>query len=42
MESGTKLGHHQIPSLLRKSGMVEVWLAPNTRIGRGNSWPQRS
>ena len=34
MESGTKLGHYEILSLVGKGGMIEVWRARDTKLGR--------
>ena len=34
MESGTKLGHHEILTLLGKGGMGEVYRAKDEKIGR--------
>ena len=34
MESGTKLGHYKIGTLLGKGGMGEVWRAKDTKLGR--------
>ncbi len=34
MESGTKLGHFEIGTLLGKGGIGEVWRAPDTKLGR--------
>ena len=34
MESGTKLGHYEISTLLGKGGMGEVWRVQDTKLGR--------
>ena len=34
MESGTKLSHYEISTLLGKGGMGEVWRAKDTKLGR--------
>ena len=34
MESGTKLGHYEISTLLGKGGMGEVYSAIETRLSR--------
>ena len=34
MESGTKLGHYEISTLLGKGGMGEVWRARDMKLGR--------
>ena len=34
MESGTKLGHYEISTLLGKDGMGEVWKVKPTDLGR--------
>ena len=34
MESGTKLGHYEISTLLGKGRMGEVWRARDTKLGR--------
>ena len=34
MESGTKLNHYEISTLLGKGGMGEVWRARDTKLGR--------
>ena len=34
MESGTKLSHYEISTLLGKGGMGEVWRARDTKLGR--------
>ena len=34
MESGTKLGHYEIGTLLGKGGMGEVWRARDMKLGR--------
>ena len=34
MESGTKLGHYEISTLLGKGGMGEVWRGKDTKLGR--------
>ncbi len=39
MESGSKLGHYEIITLLGKSGMGEVWRARDTKLGRDSDRP---
>ena len=34
MESGTRLSHYEISTLLGKGGMGEVWRARDTKLGR--------
>ena len=34
MQTGTKLGHYTILSAIGKGGMVEVWRARDTELGR--------
>ena len=34
MESGTRLGHYEIGTLLGKGGMGEMWRARDTKLGR--------